>query len=229
MPERKKQSGIWAAAVVALIILATAGIWTVVKPKSKQQEPKPVAVIQHERSHESAVQLPQSSTTAHKSLKDIIASARTWGPVYQSLYGKVAPDFTLNDLQGNKHSLSDYRGKNVMLVFWATWCPPCKMEIPHLKALNSIIDKEKMPAALLAITSENPDKVRSFVAQQQMDYTILLDTGDMPAPFGVMRIYSNTGIPGSFFIDPQGRIKLATAGLLQLGDMKAILQATSSL
>jgi len=77
----------------------------------------------------------------------------------------------------------------------------------------------------LAISNEKPDLLKGFVAKQRINYTVLLDKGDMPKPFGVMRIYRTTGIPGSFFIDPQGKIKLATSGLIPLDETKAILQA----
>ncbi|MHC4346579.1 MAG: redoxin domain-containing protein, partial [Planctomycetota bacterium] len=69
---------------------------------------------------------PPEPTTAPKvRLEDVIRGATGWGPVFQSWNGKPAPDFTVTDLEGKKHKLSDYRGKDVMLVFWATWCRPC--------------------------------------------------------------------------------------------------------
>jgi peroxiredoxin len=157
------------------------------------------------------------------SLNDVIKAARTWGPVYKSWYGKMAPDFTLTDITGKQHKLSDYRGKDVILVFWATWCPPCRIEAPHLIELRKTVAEDKL--VMLAISNEKPDLVKAFVAKYNINYTVLLDKGDMPEPFGVMRIYGTTGIPGSFFINPEGKIKLATAGVISLDDSKAILQA----
>jgi peroxiredoxin len=159
--------------------------------------------------------------TAKVSLKDIIKTARTWGPSYTSWYGKPAPDFTLTDLAGKKHKLSDYLGKNVLLIFWATWCPPCRAEVPVLTELRKTVGEDKL--AMLAISNEKPNLVKKFVADQGINYTALLDKGNMPKPFGVMRIYSTTGIPCSFFIDPQGKIKLATSGLVSLSEIKDIL------
>jgi len=156
-------------------------------------------------------------------LEDVIRAARTWGPVYRSWYGKKAPDFALKDLSGKVHRLSDYRGRNVMLIFWATWCPPCRMEVPDLIRLRNLIGEEEL--AMLAISCEDSRRVRDFVAKNRINYTVLLEDGNMPVPFGVKRIYSTTGIPCSFFINPDGTVKLATGGLLPLRDARAILQA----
>ncbi len=156
------------------------------------------------------------------SLGPIIRAARTWEPAYESWYGKTAPDFALKDLAGKEHKLSDYRGKKVMLVFWATWCPPCKMEIPDLVKLRNGLAEDKV--AMLAISAEKADLLTRFV-EQKINYTVLLDTGNMPTPFGFDRIYRTSGVPCGFFIDPRGKIILATSGLISLNELKAIIQA----
>jgi peroxiredoxin len=168
---------------------------------------------------------PPEPTPAPKvRLQDVIRNAMGWGPVFQSWNGKPAPDFTVTDLEGKKHKLSDYRGKDVMLVFWATWCRPCIVEIPHLIAFQKVVGKDKL--AVLGISYVTPinseQKIRSFVAQNdRINYTVCAaDEKAMPEPYNMIQ-----GIPSSFFIDPEGKIKLATSGLLSLGYMKAILQA----
>jgi peroxiredoxin len=158
-------------------------------------------------------------------LSDVIKAARTWKPVYTSSFGQKAPDFTLTDINGKQHRLSDYRGKNVMIIFWATWCSPCIREIPHLIALRNIISEDKLAMLAISYTSlfplETTENVKAFVEQNKINYTVFsTDAGTMPLPFS--RIF---GIPCSFFIDPEGKIKLATEGLLSLGEIKAILQA----
>ena len=167
---------------------------------------------------------PQPAAGGEVSLNNIIRAAKTWRPAYTHWYGKPAPDFTLADLAGKEHKLSDYRGKNVLLIFWATWCPPCRREIPGLIELRKTVGEDKL--TMLAISNEAPTLVKKFVTDQKMNYTVLLDKGNMPKPFGVMRIYTTTGIPCSFFINPEGKIKLATSGLISFGEIKAVLQAS---
>ncbi|MHC4559160.1 MAG: DUF4432 family protein [Planctomycetota bacterium] len=152
------------------------------------------------------------------SLNDIITAAKTWGPVYTSWYGKPAPDFALTDITGKEHKLSDYRGKNVLIIFWATWCGPCRIEIPHLIELRKTVGEDDL--GMLAISNERPDLVKKFAAQAKLNYTVLIDRGTLSGPYNTIR-----AIPSSFFIDPEGKIKLASSGLVSLNEIKAILEA----
>jgi len=157
-------------------------------------------------------------TSSGPKLEDIIKAAKTWGPSFQPWYGKPAPDFTLSDIEGKEHKLSDYKGKNVLIVFWATWCGPCRMEIPHLIELRNTVSKDNL--AILAISNERPETVKRFVAKMKMNYTVLLDTGILPAPYNSIQ-----AIPSSFYIDSDGKIKLGTTGLISLDEIKAIFEA----
>ena len=155
-----------------------------------------------------------------KSLQDVIAQARGWGPE-QNLalwFGQQAPDFTVTDITGKTHKLSDYRGRNVIIVFWATWCLPCYAEIPHLIELRSENDENEL--AMLAISNESERQVSDFTVRRKMNYTVIsADILAMPRPFSRV-----TSIPSSFFIDAEGKIKIVTSGLIPLKDIKAILQ-----
>jgi len=154
----------------------------------------------------------------------VIARARTWGPAFQEWYGQEAEGFTLVDLEGKGHSLGDYRGREVMVVFWATWCRPCVMEVPELVELRRGVPEEEL--AILAVSYVGPgnslEDIRSFVsAHPEMTYTILpAEADELPPPFN-----SVNAIPTSFFIDKEGKIKLATSGLLSVGEMRAIVEA----
>ena len=221
MSEQKKQAHLWLVVLISAIILAVVVIWRETIFKSA---PQTQTEHQHQDSpFESSAERTNDVNQPKVSLSDVIKARRYWNPAYTSWYGKMAPDFTLTDIDGKQHKLSDYRGKDVMLIFWATWCPPCRMEIPHLIALRNRVSKDRL--AMLAISNEDPALVKKFAANQRLNYTVILEKGNMPKPFGVMRIYQTSGLPCGFFIDPDGKIKLATSGLLSLGEMRAVVQA----
>lgn len=160
---------------------------------------------------------PLATDKPRPKLSDVISAARTWEPSFTAWRGKPAPDFTLTDITGKKHTLSDYRGKDVIIIFWATWCRPCHMEIPHLKELRQTTSEEDL--AMLAVSNERPDLVKAFAGQAEMNYTVLIDPGVLPSPYNTVN-----AIPSSFIIDRQGTIKLGAMGLISLEEIKAILQ-----
>ena len=115
--------------------------------------------------------------------------------------GRLAPDFTLVDLEGNPVTLSDFRGKTVFINFWATWCPPCRAEMPEIEAVYQKY-KDKGVVVIGVDILEPEDVVRQFVEQGGYSWTFVLDTSGEVA--GNYRI---TAIPTSFFIDREGIIQ----------------------
>lgn len=231
MRKQNNKSGIRAALLIFVIILATSITLSGCKkqPDEKtQSEQHPGRYTTPEPTAESPGQAAKSptDTTTHpqKTLNDIIRTAGTWGPAYESWQGKHAPDFTLSDINGKQHKLSDYRGKNVMLIFWAPWCSPCIKEIPNLIELRKTTSKDNL--AMLAISYIGPrnstETVKRFLAANPViNYTVIsTSVKNMPRPYNLVN-----SIPSSFFIDPDGKIKLATVGLIPLNDIKAVLQA----
>jgi peroxiredoxin len=196
-----------------------------VKPKSvPKPEPKQIAPEPAESEPaDTPIIIPKRKSEPLNMIDVIMAGRNYWNPGYGNWYGRPAPDFTLKDLDGNEHKLSDYRGKQVMLVFWATWCGSCIMEMPHLIELHNELDPNE--AVILAISYEEQGKIKGFVEGRGVNYTVLLEDGNMPQPFGVMRIYQTNGIPCSFFIDEAGNVKIAVNSMLTKGFMHAILQA----
>ncbi len=141
-----------------------------------------------------------------------------WTPAFEQWWDKPAPDFTLTDIEGQTHKLSDYRGKDVVVVFWATWVGACKLEVPHLKELRNAFPKEKL--AILAISSEPIALVKGFATEQGVNYTVLTASGSLPTPFDQVKLW-----PSNFFIGPDGKFKLAIEGMVPATDGKAIIQA----
>jgi peroxiredoxin len=107
--------------------------------------------------------------------------------------------FTLRDLNNNKVSLSALRGKVVLVNFWATWCAPCRLEMPDLDALFTRFQSQGL--VVLSITSEDAAKVRPVVAKLDYHPPVLLDPGGE-----VMRSFHLLGLPESFVFDRDGKL-----------------------
>lgn len=168
---------------------------------------------------------PSSKPAVQKpTLNEIIRRATTWEPTLTEWYGRNAPDFTVTDLNDKKYTLGEYKGKTVMLTFWATWCGPCIAEFPHIIELRKQIGEDKLVILGISYTDarNTPERVRNFVAANPViNYPITAtNQATMPRPYNLIN-----GIPCSFFIAPDGKIKLATEGLIPLPQMKAIIEA----
>jgi peroxiredoxin len=128
--------------------------------------------------------------------------------------GKIAPDFTLSNLAGEDVSLSDFRGQYVLLNFWATWCPPCRQEMPEL---NSFSAAENDFVVVGVNIGEQPNKVKKFMEDNGYNYPTLLDQTRE-----IASIYQVSAIPTSYFIDPTGEIKHIKRGLIMESQLEAI-------
>ncbi|HCM13026.1 MAG TPA: cytochrome C biogenesis protein, partial [Lachnospiraceae bacterium] len=129
-------------------------------------------------------------------------------------------DFTLTDQFGNEHTLSDYKGKVVFLNFWATWCPPCQMEMPDIEEIYQEFDKNEGDIVILGISNpssaeypDNADKskeeVLAYLEDNKYTFPIVFDeTGE------VLQDYFISAFPTSFFIDKEGNFFGYATGLM---------------
>ncbi len=108
-------------------------------------------------------------------------------------------DFTLTELNGKTWALKELRGKVVLVNFWATWCPPCRKEMPDLETLYREFKDQNF--VILAISDEDAGKVKPFVAKQKVTYPILLDPGRK-----VHELFEVVGIPKTFIYDRDGKL-----------------------
>jgi len=158
---------------------------------------------------------------------ELVAATAGDAPQYISpLQGKSAPGFTLEDLNGTKRSLADYKGKALLINFWATWCAPCKIETPWLIELRnryaaqgfevvavSMDDLDRDDAAKL---SGEKKEIARFVEQMKMPYPVLIG-GD-----SVSKLYGGLDdLPTSFFVNRDGTVVAVQLGLASESEIEA--------
>jgi thiol-disulfide isomerase/thioredoxin len=128
------------------------------------------------------------------------------------------PPLELRDMAGKLHRLSDYRGKVVLVNFWATWCEPCRDEMPSMRTLKQRMDGVRKDAFIvLAVNyAENEIAIDAFLQQQALDFPVLLD------PFSkVWRAWKPGLLPASFLIGRDGKLRYRVLGELDWADPEA--------
>jgi peroxiredoxin len=133
-----------------------------------------------------------------------------------------APEFALKDSDGKIVKLSDYKGKIVLLNFWATWCGPCKIEIPWFKEFETTYKNKDFAVLGVAMDDEGWEIVKPYIEQQKINYRMLLGTEPVGALYGGV-----DSLPTSFMIDREGRIAAVHVGLVSksvyVEDIKQLL------
>lgn len=114
--------------------------------------------------------------------------------------GEPARDFSLKDLSGTEHKLSDYRGKLVLLNFWATWCAPCIVEMPALQELQQRFPAEKFAVLTISVDAER-EVLQKFIEESDLKLTVLHDP-----TMKTISHYHVEGFPESVFVGPDGRL-----------------------
>ena len=158
----------------------------------------------------------------------LVPAAGSGAPEYVSpLNGKPAPDFALENLSGSKISLASYKGKAVMINFWATWCGPCQVETPWIVELRDKYATQGFE--VLGVDTEGDDlqpgdkagwakaetKANKYVTEMKVQYPVLLDGDSISNEYGGL-----DDLPASFFVDRNGKVVAASVGLTSESDIE---------
>jgi len=136
----------------------------------------------------------------------------------------AAPAFTLRDLSGREVSLSDFRGRVVLLDFWATWCPPCLLSIPHLNTLYESYKGKGLEILGINLDQGDTDALFAFAERMNITYPILIGTPEVIQQYGV------NPIPTGFLIDRRGNLRVKIIGFndviqeRMIGEIKTLLR-----
>jgi peroxiredoxin len=135
------------------------------------------------------------------------------------MVGYGAPDFTLTNLDGKSVHLRDFRGRVVVINFWATWCEPCRTEMPLLQSAYRV--NQPLGLEILAVNFDEPrSEVQEFRDQMFLGFTMLLDPGGV-----IQRLYRVSGYPTTFFLDREGVIRAQHVGDLNESQLDEHLES----
>ena len=130
-----------------------------------------------------------------------------------------APDFNLKDQYGVTHSLENYKGKVIFLNFWATWCPPCKKEMPDIENIYKEYGENKKDVVILGVNSEKENEVKKFLKDKGYTFPTVIDENSE-----VMRKYFIQAFPTSFVIDKEGNVYGYVMGGLTKEQIKQVIE-----
>ncbi len=146
-------------------------------------------------------------------------SVRGPGLVGGNIAGKLAPDFELTALDGKSVKLSDFKGKAVVVNFWATWCGPCKVEIPWLVDLQKQYGPKGLVILGVAMDDAGKDKIADFAKEMGVNYTMLLGKESVAEEYGGVE-----ALPTTFYIGRDGKVVDRIFGLVSHSEIEGDIQ-----
>jgi len=138
--------------------------------------------------------------------------------------GRVAPGFELRALDGRRIRLSDFRDRVVLVNFWATWCAPCRVEMPWLREFDARYGSQGLTILGVSVDDGGRERVERFVRQMRVEYPILLSDGNVDLRYGGVRF-----LPQTFFVGRDGRITRRVYGIRTHEDFEAEIRSALEL
>ncbi|UCF80234.1 MAG: TlpA family protein disulfide reductase [Acidobacteriota bacterium] len=154
----------------------------------------------------------------------VLAASQQWAVIGYLKEPLPAPEFEIKDVEGKPLSLKQYRGKVVLLTFWATWCRPCRIEIPHLNSLHEEYGKKHLAVISLSVDNPRrmpPEKLAEFAKKNNINYRVAMDP-----TYKIARDYGGArNIPTSFLIDREGKLRVRFVGSHRKEDFEKEIKA----
>ena len=166
------------------------------------------------KSYFAGTETSETGTVSHETAASEVVKAQTGINI-----GQIAYDFELQDMDGNAVKLSDYRGKKVFLNFWASWCPPCKAEMPHLQTFSEEQEDTVVLGVNVTTSESHPDNAALFLEENEISFLNLYGTEE------VFNQYQVQSLPTSYLIGSDGKIYERIIGAVT----KDILEAKFSM
>jgi len=131
--------------------------------------------------------------------------------------GQLAPDFTLSDLNGRSYTLSELRGKVVIVNFWATWCPPCRAEMPSMERLYQELSGQGLVLLAINVEKDGRRTVKQFLTSNPHSFPVLLDDQET-----AQRLYGVNRFPESFIVRKDGVVDDKVIGAIDWADSGSV-------
>lgn len=223
-----KKKGIWVLIAVVFIYIVFDFVSDMRQEEAVREQAEQISKISvQENLASESIDLPDntenlSEEELNELFEELLNSDNQEGQsdvVFGLSPGNAAYDFHLEDMNGNFVNLSDYRGKKVFLNFWASWCPPCRVEMPHLQAFDEKNNDVVVIGVNVTSSERNEKNVQEFINEFNLTFQNVYGTDDL------VNLYQIESLPTSFFIDSKGVIIEAVVGPVT----EDILQARFSL
>lgn len=223
-----KKKGIWVLIAVVFIYIVFDFVSDMRQEEAVREQAEQISKISvQENLASESIDLPDntenlSEEELNELFEELLNSDNQEGQsdvVFGLSPGNTAYDFHLEDMNGNFVNLSDYRGKKVFLNFWASWCPPCRVEMPHLQAFDEENNDVVVIGVNVTSSERNKKNVQEFINEFNLTFQNVYGTDDL------VNLYQIESLPTSFFIDSKGVIIEAVVGPVT----EDILQARFSL
>ena len=150
-------------------------------------------------------------------LASLLSQSVAYSAQLDAYTGDVIADFTLTDINNQVHHLADYRGKVVLVNFWASWCTPCLLEMPSMKRLEQALSGQNFVILTLNI-SDNPRRIRETLKRLKIDLTVLLDHDSK-----TLNAWQGRMLPTSYLLDRNGHVRYRAVGDVDWDDEEIML------